>query len=268
MPSTVYKGCEGEDVALCQERLNVWNYVCDVDGYFGRNTETAVMEFQSDHALVPDGIVGNATWNVLLSAPGGSVIPAPPYNALSTSLLTEIAWYIGWDYTDFKQAGAVALVARPSRVAPSNVVWAPGKKTKTVCSVFLGGIVGCVYDKVAKWTPDAWKHIQVQSADHPWSMIDELVAAGVGIEHIDAPLANKWYAAQAWTGLVNGKIVAASRGHQFFLWGPDLIAEATTYTDEDANGASDDAGQVAWRHRTWDKTKSRYDQVRLVALNG
>jgi hypothetical protein len=258
-------------VTLCQERLCAWNYPVDVDGYFGPATETAVIEFQSDHALVPDGIVGSRTWDVLLSAPGGSVIPAPPYDALSTRMLTEIAWYVGWDYTDFKAPGAVALVARGSRLAPAGVTWAKGKQTDTVCCVFLGGVVGCVYDTArgtvpaAAWTPKAWSRFMVP-ADEPWGMITESVAAGIGTEFHGTPVAGAWYLVQGWSGLVNGAVVAGSKGHQWLQWGPDLMAEATTYTDENADGYSTDPGAVAWRHRAWSVQAGRFDTVRLVAL--
>jgi peptidoglycan hydrolase-like protein with peptidoglycan-binding domain len=267
VPSTVYKGCEGDDVTLCQERLNIWNYICDVDGDFGRNTETAVMEFQSDHALVPDGVVGDQTWGVLLSQPGGSLIPAPPYSPLFTAILCEASWYLGWDYTDFKVAGATALVARASRVVPTSVVWVKGKKTDTVCSVQLGGILGCVYDKTAKWSTSAWGNIQIFDAARPWSMIDELIAAGVGKAYSGTPQVDKCYAFQGWKGLVNGKVTSSSSGHQIILVGPNLVLESTTWTDEDGDGNSTDPGASAWRHREWAKTVSRYDEVRLVELN-
>ena len=263
MPATVYKGCTGPDVSLCQERLNVWNYPCDVDGVFGKATETAVIEFQSDHSLVPDGIVGNATWQVLLSSP--SVIPSPPYDTLSTSMLLEVSWYPGWDYTDYSVSGALALVARASRLAPANVVWRKGLKTDTVCCVFVGGVVGCVYDKTANWTADAWQLFMVP-VDHPWGMVEECIASGIGDAYLGSPQANCWYVAQGWSGLVDGKVVPTSKGHQWLQWGPDLMVEATTWNDEDGDGSSTDPGAVAWRHRSWVDQVKRYDEVRLVVL--
>ena len=41
------------------------------DGIFGPLTEAAVIAFQREHGLVPDGIVGPITWNALFARPPG-----------------------------------------------------------------------------------------------------------------------------------------------------------------------------------------------------
>ncbi len=62
-------GSAGNDVAFVQRRLNriAVNYpaipkITPVDGIFGQETENAVRAFQTIFSLVPDGIVGKATW--------------------------------------------------------------------------------------------------------------------------------------------------------------------------------------------------------------
>ena len=53
---------QGEDVADLQSRLLALGYDCGkADGYFGALTRAAVIAFQRDHGLEPDGIVGTLT---------------------------------------------------------------------------------------------------------------------------------------------------------------------------------------------------------------
>jgi peptidoglycan hydrolase-like protein with peptidoglycan-binding domain len=56
----------GVAVKEIQSMLNQKGYPCGaVDGIFGANTKTAVMNFQSARSLARDGIVGQQTWNAL-----------------------------------------------------------------------------------------------------------------------------------------------------------------------------------------------------------
>jgi peptidoglycan hydrolase-like protein with peptidoglycan-binding domain len=57
----VYKrGSKGEIVKQIQKALNLYP-----DGIFGILTEEAVKEFQQDHGLDCDGVVGKKTWDAL-----------------------------------------------------------------------------------------------------------------------------------------------------------------------------------------------------------
>ena len=60
---TLRKGDSGEDVRELQERLNQLGYDCgEADGKFGTKTKNAVVRFQTEHGLDPDGVVGRKTW--------------------------------------------------------------------------------------------------------------------------------------------------------------------------------------------------------------
>jgi peptidoglycan hydrolase-like protein with peptidoglycan-binding domain len=67
-------GSRGENVRLVQSYLNALRSVypaipaLTADGIFGNATETAVRAFQRAAGLSPDGIIGPATWNALVSA--------------------------------------------------------------------------------------------------------------------------------------------------------------------------------------------------------
>lgn len=55
-------GSRGESVKKLQTLLNNCNNAgLNVDGIFGKNTRAAVIAFQKNHGLVPDGIYGPAT---------------------------------------------------------------------------------------------------------------------------------------------------------------------------------------------------------------
>ncbi|MDD4406989.1 MAG: peptidoglycan-binding protein [Bacilli bacterium] len=59
-------GSQGVEVVDLQQKLIKINYLKgEADGYFGKNTERAVLNFQADNTLKVDGIVGDDTWNVI-----------------------------------------------------------------------------------------------------------------------------------------------------------------------------------------------------------
>jgi len=57
---TLRRGDEGDVVKELQKLLRL-----EDDGKFGPGTEAAVRQFQRDHNMVPDGIVGPKTWTTL-----------------------------------------------------------------------------------------------------------------------------------------------------------------------------------------------------------
>ena len=65
---TLKRGCEGRDVKSLQRLLFADGYSVGSsgdDGDFGPNTEKAVLNFQSDHNLTSDGVVGPKTFKAL-----------------------------------------------------------------------------------------------------------------------------------------------------------------------------------------------------------
>ena len=77
-PGTVLRrGMQGSSVRQVQERLNELgaNPRLLADGSFGQLTEAAVIAFQKNNGLTPDGLVGYITWNTLFS----NQIAPPPY---------------------------------------------------------------------------------------------------------------------------------------------------------------------------------------------
>lgn len=65
---TLRKGDSGKWVTLAQTELINKGYDCGktgADGKFGANTQKAVKQFQQDHGLTVDGVIGQNTWNAL-----------------------------------------------------------------------------------------------------------------------------------------------------------------------------------------------------------
>jgi len=60
---TLKRGSKSEVVRSWQIFLNLHGYSCGIaDGIFGVNTEKAIKQWQKDHNLTADGIIGPKTW--------------------------------------------------------------------------------------------------------------------------------------------------------------------------------------------------------------
>ncbi len=66
-----------DEVKILQEALVKAGYQVDTDGLFGNGTENIVRQFQRDHGLDPDGIVGKGTWAKLGVKDESAHIPVP-----------------------------------------------------------------------------------------------------------------------------------------------------------------------------------------------
>lgn len=62
---TVYPGDRGSHVKLVQQALKNEGYLLSVDGYFGPQTKSVVVNYQTRNGLIVDGIVGGQTQNAL-----------------------------------------------------------------------------------------------------------------------------------------------------------------------------------------------------------
>jgi len=67
--TTLKFGMHGNDVIALQTKLNALGYTVEIiDGAFGSATLQAVMDFQQDHGMEIDGVVGAATFHQLAGA--------------------------------------------------------------------------------------------------------------------------------------------------------------------------------------------------------
>ncbi|MBE7092230.1 MAG: spore cortex-lytic enzyme [Clostridiales bacterium] len=63
--ATLSQGTRGQEVIKLQQALNDRGYSVTVDGIYGSKTRNAVIQFQKDNGLVPDGIAGVKTLDAL-----------------------------------------------------------------------------------------------------------------------------------------------------------------------------------------------------------
>ncbi|MDO4286750.1 MAG: peptidoglycan-binding protein [Eubacteriales bacterium] len=74
LPTALREGMQGTNIRLLQFYLSTVGTfndavpVIEIDGFFGPLTRDAVIAFQRDAGLTPDGIVGPNTWNALIAA--------------------------------------------------------------------------------------------------------------------------------------------------------------------------------------------------------
>ena len=100
---TIRKGSTGPDVVECQEDLITLGYDLSpygADGKFGAKTEAAVKQFQTDHGLKADGIVGPATWAALDAAVGPQPGPVQLYTLIIPHLTLAQAEELQKQYPD------------------------------------------------------------------------------------------------------------------------------------------------------------------------
>ena len=91
---TIRKGNYGTLVKECQTMLQKLGYnlgVCGVDSDFGQATEKAVKQFQKDHGLTQDGVVGPKTWDALQKAVDSQTATVVYYDVTVTHVTKDVA---------------------------------------------------------------------------------------------------------------------------------------------------------------------------------
>lgn len=96
-PALIKQGSRGPAVVALQEALSDRGYFADkADGVFGPLTRAAVVAFQTDSGLTPDGVAGPKTLEALRAPAKASRAPAPAEAV--ERLLAEAKKYLGTRY--------------------------------------------------------------------------------------------------------------------------------------------------------------------------
>ena len=158
LPALSRRGSRGEEVKQIQTVLKYRElYEGNIDGIYGSQTEKAVIQFQKQMGLTPDGIVGPKT----LSAMGLGDVPSGVtgiggYSANEVALLARIisAESRGEPYAGQVAVGAVILnrVAHPSFPNTlAGVIYQPG----AFSCLDDGGVNAAVADSAYRAARDA-----------------------------------------------------------------------------------------------------------------
>ena len=106
---TLRRGSQGDEVADLQMLLNAkYGYKLDIDGDFGKETEAAVKDYQKNHGLTADGVVGAKTWKAL--GVSGNINP-PADNGNNESQQHENPPTICIPYSDWLEIKAAISAA-------------------------------------------------------------------------------------------------------------------------------------------------------------
>ena len=102
--ATLQSGNKGDAVKTLQTNLIKMGYNCGgygVDGYFGTGTYNSVRDFQRDHGLIQDGIVGNQTNQAIANAlkTGNNGVPNYIMGSISASSTGSSTPSVGIGYS-------------------------------------------------------------------------------------------------------------------------------------------------------------------------
>lgn len=130
-------GSPKSDVSELQQRLKNWGYYSgEVNGIYGWNTFSAVMKFQSDYKLSPNGIASSSTleaMGITMLASSGSAYAAPSRVSNEQLLARAINGEArGEPYKGQVAVGAVILNRTRSTKFPktvAGVIYQPGAFT-------------------------------------------------------------------------------------------------------------------------------------------
>lgn len=146
-------GAKGESVTELQTRLKALGYYqSDIDGQYGSGTKEAVTQFQKQHGLDADGIVGEKTY-MLLFSDAAEQMKATPAPKTTDVLSGAVPLLVNRTHTldeDFKPDGLVYL----NQVCDSALVKIKGSEiqgVKTAVDALITMLEAAKAEGVTNW---------------------------------------------------------------------------------------------------------------------
>lgn len=139
-------GSRGADVRSLQSALSLY-----VDGIFGPLTEEAVIKFQLEHGLSPDGIVGAKTWAAIGVKPHIRTIDKIILHCTATPEGRDFSveqirqWHLARGFSDIGYHYVVSRDGSVHRGRPEEVAGAHCTGQNT-CSIGVSYVGGCAAD--------------------------------------------------------------------------------------------------------------------------
>jgi len=87
------EGMKSTEVAQWQNFLKSQGFTIKVDGHFGKVTKAITIEFQKEHGLKADGVVGDKTWKFAQSLIDGKFPKPPKGDGITAEILKKIFPY-------------------------------------------------------------------------------------------------------------------------------------------------------------------------------
>lgn len=132
---TVKLGSRGNDVKTLQTILNIY----PVDGVYGNGTLNIVKKFQKEHNLIQDGIVGPATWKILVS------LTKDIYIKCAYQIGCEVAVFKAVKYVETGNNKAFLSNGMPSILFEGHVFWKELQKRNISPTKYIKGNENILY---------------------------------------------------------------------------------------------------------------------------
>ena len=142
----------GEDVRFLQELLGKHGFTVEQNGVFDETTRQAVIEFQKEHQLDADGIVGYRSWENLIfkGRKAGEHLSEEEFSLVAKLLDVETAALKAVQEVETGGRGGFFAPGKPAILFEGHIFWSQLKKQGIDPSLIVKGNEDILYPKWEK----------------------------------------------------------------------------------------------------------------------